>query len=495
MDNLRNRTERLLASLSAGALEREEAIGLALLSAASGESIFLLGLPGVAKSMIARRLALAFRDAARFEYLMSRFSTPDEIFGPVSISKLKDSDTYERVVEGYLPTADVVFLDEIWKAGPAIQNSLLTALNEKIFRNGREDIVLPLKGIIAASNELPAEGEGLEALWDRFLVRYIVEPISDKGNFLSLLAGGARTGCPVAAEDPFTGEECRDLLTEREGIEIPECILEFLYGMRQRYAGAQERLKDKAAARAKGRTAPEEDDNEALPYVSDRRWKKIAGLLRTSALLNGREAVDWSDCLLLEHLIWDNDTQLVAVRDDIARGLVAAVLKGAAGTGEGSVWRKAPETEKAGPLKFWSPDGGLHYGFEAAGEMLLIRAEDYARLGTERQSGRFVEGNVIELTDGPAEFTLRVTRPGMITIGSFNYPLKMDIAGRTSSGAVLGGIVDKTNVRIQRFIEQVEANLFTRSIVQYRSLGAELRRFQGKIETLRPCGTPGSSPR
>ena len=167
----------------------------------------------------------------------------------------------------------------------------------------------------------------------------------------------------------------------------------------------------------------------------------------------------------------------------------------AAGTGEGSVWRKAPETEKAGPMKFWSPDGGLHYGFEAAGEMLLIRAEDYARLGTERQSGRFVEGNVIELTDGPAEFTLRVTRPGMITIGSFNYPLKMDIAGRTSSGAVLGGIVDETNVRIQRFIEQVEANLFTRSIVQYRSLGAELRRFQGKIETLRPCGTPGSSPR
>ena len=322
-----------------------------------------------------------------------------------------------------------------------------------------------------------------------------MEPISDKGNFLSLLAGGARTGCPVAAEAPFTGEECRDLLMEREGIEIPECILEFLYGMRQRYAGAQERLKDKAAARAKGRTAPEEDDDEVLPYVSDRRWKKIAGLLRTSALLNGREAVDWSDCLLLEHLIWDNDTQLVAVRDDIARGLVAAVLKGAAGTGEGSVWRKAPETEKAGPMKFWSPDGGRHYGFEAAGEMLLIRAEDYARLGTERQSGRFAEGNVIELTDGPAEFTLRVTRPGMITIGSFNYPLKKDAAGRTSTGAVLGGIVDETNYRIQQFIAQVDANLFTRPVVQYRSLGAELRRFQGNIETLRPCGTPGSSPR
>ena len=193
--NLRNKTEALLAALSVGVLEREEALGLALLSAAAGESIFLLGLPGVAKSMIARRLAQAFRDARRFEYLMSRFSTPDEIFGPVSISKLKDADTYERVTDGYLPTADVVFLDEIWKAGPAIQNSLLTALNEKIFRNGREDVPLPLKAVIAASNELPAQGEGLEALWDRFLVRYIVDPLREKENFLSLLTGKTAVSC------------------------------------------------------------------------------------------------------------------------------------------------------------------------------------------------------------------------------------------------------------------------------------------------------------
>ena len=124
MKSIKSHITQLLKSLNEGVFEKRTYHRTLLLSAMAGESIFLLGPPGVAKSLVARRLKLAFKDADAFEYLMSRFSTPDEIFGPVSISKLKDEDTYERITKGYLYDSIDCLLDEIWKAGPAIQNSL-----------------------------------------------------------------------------------------------------------------------------------------------------------------------------------------------------------------------------------------------------------------------------------------------------------------------------------------------------------------------------------
>ena len=140
--SIKEHIRMLIDWMSTDLFEKQHIMAVALLSAIAGESIFLLGPPGTAKSMVARRLKMVFKEAKSFEYLMSRFSTPDDIFGPVSISKLKNEDKYERLVEGYLPDAEVVFLDEIWKAGPSIQNALLTALNERILKNGSVTIKL-----------------------------------------------------------------------------------------------------------------------------------------------------------------------------------------------------------------------------------------------------------------------------------------------------------------------------------------------------------------
>ena len=309
------RFKQLLGEMNRGIYEKETEISLSLLAALAGESIILLGPPGVAKSMVARQLKTAFREAQSFEYLMSRFSTPDEIFGPVSIQKLKTSDTYERAVEGYLPTADVVFLDEIWKAGPAIQNTLLTVINEKIFRNGNREMHLPLKLLVAASNELPAKGEGLEALWDRFVIRIESRPIKLEKNFRAMLLEvkseerGVKKQSSVAEgkanSNAITAEEYAEW-TERIGkIGVKIEVLDAISAIRKSLRAVNV---DEAAERRN-------------IYVSDRRWKNIVRLLRTSAFMQDREEVDICDLLPIYHCLWQEPEERDAIRNIVIRAL------------------------------------------------------------------------------------------------------------------------------------------------------------------------------
>ena len=347
--------------MNRGIYEKETEISLSLLAALAGESIILLGPPGVAKSMVARQLKTAFKDAKSFEYLMSRFSTPDEIFGPVSIQKLKTSDTYERAVEGYLPTADVVFLDEIWKAGPAIQNTLLTVINEKIFRNGNREMHLPLKLLVAASNELPAKGEGLEALWDRFVIRIESRPIKLEKNFRAMLldshadfsgstgalghadfsgstgalghadfsgSSGALGHADFADNADSSGAmgksgstdfsdsaDFSDLkITAEEYAEWAEKICKI---------GVKEEVLDAISAIRKSLRAVNVDEaaERRNIYVSDRRWKNIVRLLRTSAFMQDREEVDICDLLPIYHCLWQEPEERDAIRSIVIRAL------------------------------------------------------------------------------------------------------------------------------------------------------------------------------
>ena len=313
------RFKQLLGEMNRGIYEKETEISLSLLAALAGESIILLGSPGVAKSMVARQLKTAFREAQSFEYLMSRFSTPDEIFGPVSIQKLKTSDTYERAVEGYLPTADVVFLDEIWKAGPAIQNTLLTVINEKIFRNGNREMHLPLKLLVAASNELPAKGEGLEALWDRFVIRIESRPIKLEKNFRAMLLEShadfsGSTGV-LGHADFADNADFSDLkITAEEYAEWAEKICKI---------GVKEEVLDAISAIRKSLRAVNVDEaaERRNIYVSDRRWKNIVRLLRTSAFMQDREEVDICDLLPIYHCLWQEPEERDAIRNIVIRAL------------------------------------------------------------------------------------------------------------------------------------------------------------------------------
>ena len=340
------RFKQLLGEMNRGIYEKETEISLSLLAALAGESIILLGPPGVAKSMVARQLKTAFRDAQNFEYLMSRFSTPDEIFGPVSIQKLKTSDTYERAVEGYLPTADVVFLDEIWKAGPAIQNTLLTVINEKIFRNGNREMHLPLKLLVAASNELPAKGEGLEALWDRFVIRIESRPIKLEKNFRAMLleshADFSRSTEGVGHADfadnaDFSGSMGKSGSTDSTDFSSPTDFTDStdfsdLKITAEEYAewaekickiGVKEEVLDAISAIRKSLRAVNVDEaaERRNIYVSDRRWKNIVRLLRTSAFMQDREEVDICDLLPIYHCLWQEPEERDAIRSIVIRAL------------------------------------------------------------------------------------------------------------------------------------------------------------------------------
>ena len=319
----KNKISNLITAISSGLFEREHIVANVLLAVIAGQSVFLYGVPGTAKSLIARRISLAFKDAKHFEYLMQRFSTPDEVFGPVDIKELKEG-RYIRKIEGYLPSANFAFLDEIFKSSPAILNTLLTIINEKIFRNDGKDVKVPLHALIAASNETPAQESGLEALYDRLNMRLLVEPLKEWDNFKNLIEGKFEEA-NVSDDEKITLDELNLITNGAKAVKFSPQSLEIIKEIRENIEklNVKNDQDDSSDPYQQGRQETSDNqilqENQSHIYVSDRRWKNLAHILKTSAFLNDRSEVLPADVLLLANCLWSEKEQIEAIKNIVTQ--------------------------------------------------------------------------------------------------------------------------------------------------------------------------------
>ncbi len=250
--------------------ERREVIDGALCAVLAGEHALLLGPAGTGKSALVRAIAQAF-GGKYFERLLTKFATPEEIFGPISLRAL-ENDRYARVVTDKLPEAQFAFIDEVFRGNSAILNSLLTAMNEKIFHND-VPIAMPLVSLFGATNELP-EGRELEALFDRFLFRFDVQYLRRPTNFRAVVTAPE----PVPSiKLPF--QALVDAQAAARSVAVTDSTVDALIAIRD-------------ACNAEGIA------------VSDRRWKKTLKVVQANAFLAGESATTPEDLLILTDSLW-----------------------------------------------------------------------------------------------------------------------------------------------------------------------------------------------
>jgi MoxR-like ATPase len=278
---IHEKLKKLGDHLEGGLIGRRDHARMLLLAAVAGENAILFGPPGTAKSLLARRLKDCFADDIKyFECLLTKFSMPEEVFGPVSLKGL-EQDIFRRVYDRYMPGAGVAFIDETFKANSAILNSMLTILNEREFDTGNERIKVPLRCVVGASNEMPKEAE-LEALYDRFIIRMRVDRLQDEGQLALFLQNATEYEAPTA-ELRLTKADLESVVKAAKILPVEAPVIDLLVELREWCHG-------------KG------------IKISDRRLGKIKRLLQVAAFTSDRAATSLSDAWVVRHCAWDDFT-------------------------------------------------------------------------------------------------------------------------------------------------------------------------------------------
>jgi MoxR-like ATPase len=260
--------------------ERNEAVRGLLISTLSKTNILFLGSAGIAKSALVNQWNRRIIGGKYFSWLLTKFSTPEELFGPPSLKGLKD-ERYYRVIKNKLPEATTAFIDEVFKGNSSILNSMLTVLNERKFYNDGDPMDLDLVTVAGASNEIPDAEDGLDAFFDRFLLKYFLRPIQESSNFVKMISS---TSMDDPVQNTVTLEEIKIGQQEVQAIEISDTILKHIV-----------KLRDKLR-------------NEGIS-VTDRTFKTSMGIIKAEAWLHGRNAVITDDLEIFKHICWNKPEQ------------------------------------------------------------------------------------------------------------------------------------------------------------------------------------------
>lgn len=278
MNTLRDKFLAVETEMNQILIERSAAIRGVILATLSSTNLLLLGPAGIAKSLLINEWNRRITGSRYFGWLLTKFSTPEELFGPISLKGLEE-ERYYRVTKNKLPEANTAFLDEIFKANSSILNALLTVLNERIFFNDGVAIPLDLVTIAGASNEIPDSDDGLDAFFDRFLLKYHLHPIHEPSSFVRMLQ--------LTKKDPSATVSLTEIRAAQEEIE-KVTIDEAVY-----------------AQIVKVREAIRKD----ITAVSDRTFKTSMGILKAEAWLSGATEVQSDDIELFRHIAWTKPEQ------------------------------------------------------------------------------------------------------------------------------------------------------------------------------------------